>query len=135
MGLKVGMVKLAEYNPSWNEKFEEEKKNLEELFGSVALSIEHIGSIAVEGLSAKPIIDIAVGVKNLNDFELVKEKFMEDPYSVKEDSTDGEILVRKGNEDNRTHFIHVMELDSQRYKDTIMFRDYLRHHLNVVRDY
>lgn len=135
MGLKVGTVKLEEYNSKWKDMYLEEEKYLKEMFGDVALAIEHIGSTSVEGLSAKPIIDMAVGVRHLSDFDKVKEKFMVEPYSVKEDSTEGEILVRKGNEDNRTHFIHVMELDSKRYMESILFRDYLRKNIRALEKY
>lgn len=135
MGLKVGVVKLEEYNPKWKDMYLEEKENLKGMFGNIALAIEHIGSTSVEGLSAKPIIDIAIGVKSLSDFDKVKEKFMKEPYSVKEDSTAGEILVRKGNEDNRTHFIHVMEIDGKRYIESILFRDYLRKHGWALKEY
>ena len=135
MGLKVGTVKLEEYNPKWNDMYLEEEKNLGEMFGDVALAIEHIGSTSVEGLSAKPIIDIAVGVRHLSDFDTVREKFMVAPYSVKEDSTEGEVLVRKGNEDNRTHFIHVMEIDGDRYIESILFRDYLRKNAWALKEY
>jgi GrpB-like predicted nucleotidyltransferase (UPF0157 family) len=135
MGLKVGIVKLEEYNPKWKDMYLEEKENLKDMFGDIALAIEHIGSTSIEGLSAKPIIDIAVGVKSLSDFDKVKEKFMKEPYSVKEDSTVGEILVRKGNEDNRTHFIHVMEIDSDRYIESILYRDYLRKHDWALKEY
>lgn len=135
MGLKVGTVKVEEYNPTWKDMYLEEEKILKEMFGNVALAIEHIGSTSVEGLSAKPIIDMAVGVKILSDFDKVKEKFMMKPYSVKEDSTEGEVLVRKGNEDNRTHFIHVMEIDSDRYIEAILFRDYLRKNVWALEKY
>lgn len=135
MGLKVGTVKLEEYNPKWKDMYLEEEKKLKEMFGDLALAIEHIGSTSIEGLSAKPIIDIAVGVRHLSDFDKVKEKFMVEPYSVKEDSTEGEILVRKGNEDNRTHFIHVMEPDSKRYIESILFRDYLRKNIWALEKY
>lgn len=135
MGLKVGTVKLEEYNPKWKDMYLEEEKNLREMFENVALTIEHIGSTSIEGLSAKPIIDIAVGVRHLSDFDKVKEKFMVEPYSVKEDSTEGEILVLKGNEDNRTHFIHVMEPDSKRYIESILFRDYLRKNIWALEKY
>ena len=74
MGLKVGVVKLEEYNPKWKDMYLEEKENLKGMFGNVALAIEHIGSTSVEGLSAKPIIDIAIGVKSLSDFDKVKVK-------------------------------------------------------------
>lgn len=135
MGLKVGTVKVEKYNPIWKEMFNEEKENLEKIFKGVAIQIEHIGSTAVEGLSSKPIIDIAVAVKKLTDFEKVKNYFEKEPYSIKEDSVDDEILVRKGSVENRTHFIHVMEVDSKRYQDTIIFRNYLRENKEVLKQY
>ena len=60
---------------------------------------------------------------------------MVEPYSVKEDSTEGEILVRKGNEDNRTHFIHVMEIEGKRYIESLLFRDYLRKNVWALKEY
>lgn len=135
MGLKVGTVRIEKYNSNWENEFLKEKEILSKMFGDLAIEIEHIGSTSIKGLSAKPIIDIAVALYKLDDFEKVKEKFQKEPYSVKEDSDDGEILIRKGSEDNRTHFIHVMEINSKRYKDTIIFRNYLRKHEDVAREY
>lgn len=136
MGLKVGEVKLESYNPEWKKRFENEKENLKKKMGSIALTIEHIGSTSIEGLTAKPIIDIAVGVNNLEDFEKVRADFLKDEnYSVKEDSQDDEILIRKGPESNRTHFIHVMEIDGNRYIESILFRDYLISNPIVSKDY
>lgn len=135
MGLKVGTVKIEKYNPEWKKIFEEERDNLQKIFKDLALGIEHVGSTSVVGLSSKPIIDIAVGLKKLTDFEKVKVNFSITPYSIKEDSVSDEILVRKGNEENRTHFIHVMEIDGKRYKDTILFRNYLREHKEMLEEY
>ena len=136
MGLSVGRVRLEKYNPKWKEEFNKEKENLIYLFGNVAKKIEHIGSTAVVGISAKPIIDIAVGLQNLHDFEEVREKFTSNiNYSIKENSQEGEILIRKGPEENRTHFIHVMEIESQRYKDTIRYRDILNSRSEVLKEY
>lgn len=135
MGLKVGTVKLENYNLNWKNMFNQEKENLEEIFKDLAIKIEHIGSTSVEGILAKPIIDIAVAVESLRDFDKVRGCFKKDPYSIKNDSTCDEILVRKGTEQNRTYFIHIMEIDSKRYKDTIIFRDYLRSHIEVLKEY
>lgn len=136
MGLKVGIVVIEKYNPLWKKEFNKEKKVLEEIFRNAALTIEHIGSTSIPGLSAKPIIDIAIGIKSLSDFNLIKERIMNiSDYSIKEDSVQDEILIRKGSEDNRTHFIHVMELNSNRYKDTILFRDYLINNPEVLKKY
>lgn len=129
MGLKVGEVELKSYDYKWKDDFKKEKEELKKILGDLAITIEHVGSTAVERLSAKPIIDISVGVKTLPEIKALNQMFFDhSQYSVKEDSVEGEILVRKGPEDNRTHFIHIMEVESDRYKDTILFRDYLISH-------
>jgi len=127
MGLKKGTVIIEEYNLNWKNQFEEEKKNLEEIFKDIAITIEHIGSTSIEELSAKPIIDIAIGVSKLENFEKVRNKIITNKnYSIREENPEGEILVRKGTDDYTSYLIHVMEYESDRYKNTIIFRDYLR---------
>lgn len=136
MGLKMGTVRLEKYNSYWKKEFENEKNNLKEIFQKIAIDIQHIGSTSIENISAKPIIDIAVGVKKLSDFEEVKNCFINNKeYSLREENTAGEILLRKGPEESITHLIHVMECDSDRYKNTIIFRDYLRNNLEDKIEY
>ncbi len=144
IGLKKGFVKVEKYNPEWKEEFNKEKKNLKKIFGDVALSIEHVGSTSVVGLSAKPIIDIAIGVNSLEDIAKVKEKILKfSHYSIKENNADGEILMRRGvpikqGEDKPsfiTHFIHIVEIDGIKYKETLMYRDYLRKNKEVLKEY
>lgn len=127
MGLKVGEVRLEKWNPRWREDFEMEKQNLLHIFGPLALDIQHIGSTSVNQLDAKPIIDIAVGLENLSEFEKVRKAFDQlSQYSIKADNDSGEILIRKGPESNRTHFIHVMKYKDQRMNDSLKFRNILR---------
>lgn len=144
IGLKKGFVKVEKYNPQWQEEFSKEKENLEKIFGDVAKSIEHVGSTSVVGLSAKPIIDIAIGVDDLGDINRVKEKILKfSHYSIKEDNADGEILMRRGvpiksgenKPDYVTHFIHVMEIDGRKYKETLAYRDYLRSNHKALKEY
>jgi len=144
IGLKKGFVKVEKYNSVWQEEFSKEKENLKKIFGKVAKSIEHVGSTAVIGLSAKPIIDIAVGVDRLGDIDKVKEKILKfSHYTIKEENADGEILMRRGTPvkpgknkpDYITHFIHIMEIDGQKYKETIAYRDYLRANIKVLKEY
>ena len=144
IGLKKGFVKLEKYNPEWQEEFNKEKKILKKVFGDVAISIEHVGSTSVVGLSAKPIIDIAIGVNSLEDIAKVKEKILKfSHYSIKENNTDGEILMRRGGPIKRgedkpsfiTHFIHILEIDGKRYKETLSYRDYLRKNNKTLKEY
>ncbi len=58
------IVIIRKYDPMWAHKFETERKYLRETFGEAPCVIEHIGSTAVPGLSAKPIIDIALGFES-----------------------------------------------------------------------
>ena len=136
MGLKTGTVRIEEYNNNWPKEYEEEKKNLKGIFKDVAITIEHVGSTSIEGLSAKPIIDIAVSVNKLIDFERVRKEFINNKnYSIREENDPGEILVRKGTIENITHFIHVMEYKSDRYRNAIIFRDYLRNNIKDKKEY
>ena len=135
MGLKRGTVKLEKHNNNWKDDFNIEKDNLEKLFGDVALKIEHIGSTSLNEIMAKPIIDIAVGLRSLDDFKKVENNFKNYPYSIKEDSVTDEILVRKEQNECIMYLIHVMEIESKRYIDTIVFRDYLIENPNRLKEY
>ena len=65
---------LEEYNPQWKETFKEVSSRVKNILGDIALEIEHIGSTSIEGMVAKPQIDILVVVK---DLDLVKTKHQE----------------------------------------------------------
>ena len=135
LGLTIGKVTLSSYNPKWKTIFEEEKKNLETLLAPIAKEIEHVGSTSIEGLSAKPIIDIAIGLDDLKDFSKIKEK-IKPPYYVKENPTEGEeLIVKRKDETTTTHLIHVMDRNKQRYQETIEFRNYLIPHEKTKKDY
>ena len=134
LGLKTGTVKLEEHREEWAEMFNSERKELEKIFGNLAIDIQHIGSTSISNISAKPIIDIAIGVKKLQDFNKVSKYFINYPYSIKEDSVADERLVRKGYPQT-SYLIHIMEIDSSRYKDTIAFRDYLNKNHKKAKEY
>ena len=136
MGLKVGEVKLVKHNPRWHQMFAQELEELWDYFGDYAIRISHIGSTAIDGLEAKPIIDIVVALKDLDDFDNISHKFTSNPeYSIKKDFDNDEILVRKGGERKRKFYIHVMDIDSKRYRDVIFFRDTLLHEEEIRNDY
>lgn len=116
--------------------FAQELEELWDYFGDYAIRISHIGSTAIDGLEAKPIIDIVVALKDLDDFNYVSHKFTSNPeYSIKEDFDNDEILIRKGGERNRKFYIHVMDIDTKRYRDVIFFRDTLLHDEKIRNDY
>jgi len=137
MLLKVGTVVLEEYNPNWKEMYKEEEKRLKELLKDNIVEIMHVGSTSIEGLPAKPVIDIMVTVSNLKDVENFKYLFSSElGYDLRDDGgVKGEYLVRKGSEDARTHFIHIIEENSERYENFIYFKNYLESHPEKIIEY
>lgn len=82
MGLKNNTVQLESNYKIWKKMFEEEKKKLKKIFTQNNFSIEHVGSTSVKNLSAKPIIDIAIGINDLKNF-LKYETILEKIYTIK----------------------------------------------------
>ena len=60
-----GSIVISDYNPAWSVIFEQERTSLQTALGPLVLTIEHIGSTAVPGLAAKPIIDLQLSVRSL----------------------------------------------------------------------
>lgn len=137
MSLKVGSVVLEEYNTDWKKMYKEEEKKLKELLTDNIIEIMHVGSTSIEGLCAKPVIDIMVTVKKLQDVEKFKHLFTNDlGYDFRDDGGEkGEYLVRKGSEDVRTHFIHIIEENSERYENFVYFKKYLELHPEKITEY
>ena len=107
MALKRGIVELAEYNLNWKKEYEKEEKLLKEVLGERIIEIYHIGSTSIEGLKAKPIIDILVIISSLDEITEIEE--MLKPYDYENRGNHG-ILDRcffaKGPEEARSHYIH-----------------------------
>ena len=126
---------LMFYQPSWKDKFETEKSKLQEIFGDKAIAIEHIGSTSIEGLVSKPIIDIAVMIKDHKDADAFIKPLEEFGYSYDKSNSSGERhLFRKG---NPTEFhLSIAYTDKGGFWDRqILFRDYLRKHSDFRDEY
>lgn len=67
LGLKYGTVRLVEHDSRWAQAFLAERESIVAALGDLGGEVEHIGSTAVPGLPAKPILDIAVGIRESSD--------------------------------------------------------------------
>ncbi len=128
MGLTNGKVDLDNNYILWKEMFDNEKKILSNIFPNSV--IEHVGSTAVKGLLAKPIIDIAVGLNSLN-IDNVIDKLND--YEIKYNSD--EILLIKEENNETNYLIHVLDINSDRYKNMIRFRDILINNSKIRKEY
>lgn len=129
-------VRISSYDPAWPGLFERERSALERVLGeSVTGGIHHVGSTSVPGLEAKPIIDILVGVADLERARayiapLAELEYMYSPYRP-----DEMLWFCKPDPAHRTHHLHLVPTESPRFRSEIAFRDYLRRHPEVADDY
>ncbi|MEI4529091.1 GrpB family protein [Priestia megaterium] len=126
LGLERGLVKLEPYNDKWSKLFDEERKLLSSRLKELIIAIEHVGSTSIEGLFAKPIIDIAIGVSSLDVIIELKEKVKALGYVEVPVSIDGKHVFARYKEKKITHFLHIMIYNQNLWIDQISFRDYLR---------
>lgn len=119
--------------------FEQEKKRLQAALGSNVIAIEHIGSTAVPGLAAKPIIDLLVGVRSLAEARSSCRERLEAlgyAYIAEYESwLPGELLFRKGVPGPWTHHAHLLEPSGPRWDEYVQLRDYLRRHPEIAAAY
>ena len=106
----AGEVVVVDYDPRWPRQFEEEKARIVAALGDVmegVVAIEHVGSTAVPGLAAKPIIDIIPGVRDLSYGGLCIQPLERLDYEyLGEMGIPGRFYFRKG--DPRTHHLHLV---------------------------
>jgi GrpB-like predicted nucleotidyltransferase (UPF0157 family) len=133
--LSKRVIEVVDYSPLWANKFEQEKHVLTQLLGSNALGIFHIGSTAVVGLAAKPIIDILIEVVDLQMLDHKRDEIQSAGYEVKgEYGIDGRRYFRKGGL-QRTHHIHAFQSGDDNLRRHLAFRDYLIAHPAVASEY
>ena len=136
IGLDRKSAELAADRTDWQSLFGSEAKLLRESVEKYVAAIEHIGSTAVSGLEAKPIIDIPVGVRKFAEAEKCAAPLTEIGYEYKvEQGIAGRFYFRKGNADVSTHHLQIVEMTGDFWRTHLLFRDYLRQHPNAARDY
>jgi GrpB-like predicted nucleotidyltransferase (UPF0157 family) len=129
-------VNIEDYNPKWVSLFNDEKKKIVEVLGNKGIAIEHIGSTSVKGLVAKPIIDIAVAVKELGETDSFVDSLQSIGYEyVPKAEFPKRRFFRKGEWRKGTHHLHVYEIMSVEWRKNLLFRDYLRKHPDKLHQY
>lgn len=130
-------VVVVTYNEQWKTDFETIKQYLLPVVEDIIISIEHIGSTSVEGLSAKPIIDIDIVIKDYSVVDSVIGKLASLGY-IHEGNLgikDREAFDYKGNIDLPKHHLYVCPEFSAELHKHITFRDYLRNNPDAVQKY
>lgn len=130
-------IRLAPYDDRWPLQFAEERERLRAGFPRV-LKIEHVGSTAVPGLQAKPIIDILAGVESMAVADRLFEPLLAHGYTTSREFNatlaDRRWFMRSAN-GRRTHHLHVVVAGDPTWTQWLRFRDVLRADASLAQQY
>ena len=128
LGLLRGTVSLHAHEEAWHTCAEETIAMLKALLGETAIDIQHVGSTSIPGLAAKPILDIVIGVQDLNNLDPYVDKLaLKNIREARQNLPDQRLFVMGDFEENtRSHHIHAVIWNAAPWKNYILFRDYLR---------
>lgn len=125
---------LLKYQNSWIKKFQLEMTEIREVLGGLVKDIQHIGSTSIPGMTAKPIIDIAVLVDSVEDISYFIERLSTIGYLYFLDMSSVErIFLRKG--DPIEYHLSISCSKYEFWDRNIMFRDCLRNHPELIEEY
>ncbi|MBQ3095725.1 MAG: GrpB family protein [Clostridia bacterium] len=135
--MKTAKVTVVPYDPKWKTDFEKIRAEIAHTLGDLAIAIEHVGSTAVEGLSAKPCIDIDVVIRDGSVFAAVKDALAGIEYIHEGDLgiPGREAFAYSDKPHLQKHHLYVCPAGSEELHRHITFRDHLRRSPEAVREY
>ena len=124
------------YQPVWPRLFEAEASRLRQLLGSSIEQIEHTGSTAIPGMESKPIIDLMASVASTTIAISLVPVLEASGYEFRpEDSWSERVFLANGPRARRTHHLSLSPMNSEYWKEHLLFRDYLRANADQVQAY
>jgi GrpB-like predicted nucleotidyltransferase (UPF0157 family) len=136
LGLPRKKVSVVAHDPRWAVLYQCAEAELRRNLGPSIVAMAHVGSTAVAGLDAKPILDLMIAVRSLRLPAEVFSKLSDIGYEHRsDDSVPGRLFFAKGEESARTHYLSICEADSSFWTSHITFRDRLRADDRLVQEY
>lgn len=139
LGLKNNEVRIVPFEAEWKIEFSNVKREIQSVLDIDVNLIEHIGSTAIEGMIAKPIIDILLGVDDIHKIDKDMERKLQviGFYRLRV-TRPNEVVFAKFEDDTfdtKTHFIHAVVFKEELWENLIFFRDYLNKHNKEKMEY
>jgi GrpB-like predicted nucleotidyltransferase (UPF0157 family) len=129
-------VEVVDYAPRWPRQYAEERDRIAAALGAAAVAIEHVGGTAVPGLPAKPVIDLMVGVTDIERAGPAVAGLINLGYEYVpefESQLPERRYFRRGTPD--THHVHMVPVSSDYWAEHLLFRDWLRTHPQAAEEY
>ena len=132
----VRLIEVIPYKPEWSALYSKEATKIAGILNQELIEIHHIGSTAIKGISAKPIIDILIIVRSISNMDKLNERMIGIDYRpMGEYGIKGRRFFIKGNDELRTHHLHAFQSGDRQIKQYLTFRDYLIVNPNVAKRY
>ena len=134
--MRTKRVVVEKWNPQWKDEYEKIVASLGKDIIYNSIKIEHVGSTSVEGLSAKPVIDLDIVIEK-DKFAIIKELLNKKGYEHEGDlGIEGrEAFSYSGKEELMTHHLYVCPKDSKELFKHITFRDFLKNNPALASEY
>ena len=134
--MRTKRVVVEKWNPQWKYEYEKIVASLGKDIIYNSIKIEHIGSTSVEGLSAKPVIDLDIVIEK-DKFAIIKELLNKKGYEYEGDlGIEGrEAFSYSGKEELMTHHLYVCHQDSKEFFRHIIFRNFLKNNPDLAAEY
>lgn len=134
------MIVIAEYDPAWPIRFASESARVREACAPAVVAVEHVGSTAVPGLAAKPVVDMMPGVRDLDEARRICVPAMQAlgyTYVPEYEAVLPERLYFRDGPlgGHRDYHVHMVETSSDFWRRHLAFRDWLRTHPEDARAY
>ena len=130
-------VKVVPHDPQWREAFKIESERVTAALGENVVTVHHVGSTAIPGIYAKPIIDLLVEVKDIALIDEQSSSMESLGYeAMGEFGIAGRRYFRKDSQEGvRTHHVHIFEFGSEQVERHLAFRDYMIAHPEEAQKY
>jgi GrpB-like predicted nucleotidyltransferase (UPF0157 family) len=140
-----GIVRVVPYDPEWKSEFLKIKAMIVDCVGDLVISVDHVGSTAIEGLAAKPILDIDVVIDSYDVFPAIRDRLSKIGFEhVGNLDVEGREVFKRifmddfmpyNLDDFMPYNLYVCPKNGKGYLEHIAFRDYLRDHSEALKAY
>jgi len=126
------LVEIVPYDPKWASVFTETKALLRELLGGCVMAVEHVGSTALPGLAAKPILDVDVILSSVRSVPDASAILISAGFEPRGNRYDDDVWAFLSNRPSPQLRVYLCPPSNQTHERRILFRDYLRQHDGVA---
>ncbi|NTG00826.1 GrpB family protein [Agrobacterium rhizogenes] len=129
------LVEIAPYDPNWSRDFSSAETVLRKILGASVVAVDHVGSTAIPGMPAKPIIDIDITLSSLAAVPSASGKLIDAGYEPRGNRYDDDVWAFMLKSSAPKLRVYLCPPQNHTHERRVMFRDYLRHHNEAAEAY